>query len=263
LADVVVVIVGDGPYLGVGLLLHHGGEVGAEGVQDLGIGEAELPVADTLAANLGEPLGVAVEIGGRRDEFLEGVDIHAVGPAEGSGGRFVVDVLAFRTDTDAAVEAVPVGIVGAVVGGVVPDFAIGEGGVVHLVGHGEAGFDDRGDVGNLGVGHAEAFELQQAGGAVVDGFALTAIDDGGVAIGAKSEAVVAQFLLAGEGGHGHAGVSHKDSHGHGTAAGIAERGERVGCGFLYDGETVKMVGQQVGGTQLDAVGMVGNEYPPL
>lgn len=274
LADVVVVVVGYGPDAGVGLLLpplfrgagsmfHHGGEVGAEGVQYLGVGEAELPVADTLAAYLGEPFGVAVEVGGGRDEFLESVDIHAVGPAEGPGRLFVVDILAFRTDTDAAVEAVPVGIVGAVVRGVVPDFAIGKGGVVHLVHYGKARHDAGRHIGNPMVGHAEAFELQEPGGTIVYGLALTAIDNGSVAIGAKTEAVVAQFLCAGQGALSHAGVAHKDSHRHGTAAGIAERGERVGCGLLHDGETLKTVGQQMGGTQLDAVGMVGNEYPPL
>ena len=40
LADVVVVVVGDRPYLSVGLVGHHLGKVGAEGVEHFWVGEA-------------------------------------------------------------------------------------------------------------------------------------------------------------------------------------------------------------------------------
>ena len=178
LADVVVVVVGDGPYLGVGLLLHHGGEVGAEGVQDLGVGEAELAVAHPLAANLGEPLGMAVEVGGRRNEFLEGVYIHTVGPSERSGGLVVIDILAVRTYTDAAMEGMPVGIGGAVMWGVVPYLAIGEGGVVHLVHDRKAGVYVGSHIGYLVVCHAVALQLQKAASTIVDRHVPAAIDEG-------------------------------------------------------------------------------------
>jgi len=178
LADVVVVVVGDGPYLGVGLLLHHSGEVGAEGVQDLGVGEAELAVAHPLAADLGEPLGMAVEVGGRRNEFLEGVDIHTVGPAERSGGLVVVDILAVGAHTDAAMEGMPVGIGGAVMWGVVPYLAIGERGIVHLVYDRKARVYVGSYIGYLVVCHAVALQLQKAASTIVDRPVTAAIDEG-------------------------------------------------------------------------------------
>ena len=57
---------------------------------------------------------------------MECMDIHAVGPAERTGKTAVPNVLSRVADTDAVVQGVPVGIVLAVMGGVVPYLAIGE-----------------------------------------------------------------------------------------------------------------------------------------
>ena len=264
LADVVVVVVRHRPYLCLGLLLHHGGEVGAEGIQDLGVGEAELAVAHPLAANLGEPLGVAVEVDGRWDEFLEGVYIHAVGPTERSGGLFVVDILAVRAHTDAAVQSVPVGIGGAVVGGVVPHLAVGKTGVVHLVHHWQTGQDGGGHVGYLVVGHAEALQLQQACRPIEDRLALLAIDGGHPPIAQQAETVVPHLLFALQHPLSPAGMPHKDGRRHMPILRIGHGIERVALLRLWHHhKTFQIICQQPCRPQLNTISLLRHHDVPL
>ena len=87
----------------VGLLSHHLGKIGTEGVKYFRIGEAELPVAHTAAVNLGEPLRVAVKILLWWNKPLESVNVHIVRPAQRPRDIVVPNVLAVITDTQAAV----------------------------------------------------------------------------------------------------------------------------------------------------------------
>ena len=82
LTDVVVVVVRYRPNLCIGLLLHHLGEIGTEGVQHLWIGKAKLPITHPPAPCFGEPLRVAVEILLWGNQFLKSVHIHAFCPTE-------------------------------------------------------------------------------------------------------------------------------------------------------------------------------------
>ena len=199
-----------GPYLSAGLLLHHLGEIGAEGIEHFGVREAELPVAHTPATYLREPLGMGAEIFGGRDELLERVHIHSFCPAEGSGETAVPDVFIAIANTDAMVQGVPVGIVLAVMGGIVPYLAVGKAGVVHLIDDGESRLDVGGYIGHLMVCHSVAFQLQKADSSVVDRLVLKAIDDCQPTVALEDETVIAYFVLAGEVLVGQSGLAYKD-----------------------------------------------------
>ena len=100
-----------------------------------------------------------VEIFLRRDEFLERMNIHVTCPTERAGSSVVPDILVAVADTYATVKSVPVGIIVAVVGGVVPYLAVGEAGVVHLVDYGQTRLNVGSNVRNLVMCHSVTFQF--------------------------------------------------------------------------------------------------------
>ena len=132
------------------------------------------------------------------------------------------------------VQGVPVGIVLAVMRGVIPYLAEGEAGVVHLIDDGESQLDVGGNIGHLMVCHSVAFQLQKADRSVVDRLVPKTVDDCQPPVALENEAVIAYFVLAGEVLVGQSGLAYKDGRRQFAVIGIEERVKRVGMGRLGD-----------------------------
>ena len=138
------------------------------------------------------------------------MDVHVGSPTKRTRETTIPDILVAVADADAMMQGVPVGIVLAVVRGIVPHLAIGERGVVHLVHHRQSRLDIRCHIGNLMVRHAVALKLQKAAGTIIDCLVLQTVYDSQPAVTLKDKAVVAYLILARETPARQAGLTHED-----------------------------------------------------
>ena len=87
------------------------------------------------------------------------MNIHVICPTERAGSSVVPDILVAVADTYATVKSVPVGIVIAMMGGVIPDFSVGKAGVAYLVDYRQTRLYVGGNVGNLVMCHSVTFQF--------------------------------------------------------------------------------------------------------